>query len=56
MSEGSLEAPIRHTIPWNEKDYLDPKKFILQLRIKNLTRKKLNLVIKIFLGSIKRKI
>ena len=26
MSEGSLEAPTRHNIPWKEKDYLDPKK------------------------------
>ena len=32
MSEGSLEAPTRHNIPWKEKDYLDPKKIDNELR------------------------
>ena len=32
MSEGSLEAPTRHNIPWKEKDYLDPKKIDNEMR------------------------
>ena len=26
MSEGSLEAPVRHPIPWQDPDFLDAEK------------------------------
>jgi glycerol-3-phosphate dehydrogenase subunit C len=32
MSEGSLEAPTRHQIPWKEADYTDPDKIDAELR------------------------
>jgi len=32
MSEGSLEAPVRHPIPWREPDFTDPVKLDEELR------------------------
>ncbi len=32
MSEGSLEAPIRHPIPWQDPEFLDPEKLDAELR------------------------
>ena len=32
MTEGSLEAPIRHQIPWREADFNDPDKINAELR------------------------
>jgi glycerol-3-phosphate dehydrogenase subunit C len=32
MSEGSLEAPERHPIPWRDPDYTDPEKLDAELR------------------------
>ena len=32
MSEGSLEAPERHPIPWRDSDYTDPEKLDAELR------------------------
>ena len=32
MSEGSLEAPERHPIPWRDSDYTDPEKLDGELR------------------------
>ncbi|MBT3991186.1 MAG: glycerol-3-phosphate dehydrogenase [Rhodospirillaceae bacterium] len=32
MSEGSLEAPTRHQIPWQEADFTDPEKIDVELR------------------------
>ncbi len=32
MSEGSLEAPTRHNIPWQEPEYIDPEKIDNELR------------------------
>ena len=32
MREGSLEAPVRHPIPWREADFLDPEKLDAELR------------------------
>jgi glycerol-3-phosphate dehydrogenase subunit C len=32
MAEGSLEAPIRHPIPWNEPDFTDPASIDAELR------------------------
>jgi len=32
MSEGSLEAPIRHKIAWHEAEYIEPKKIDDELR------------------------
>jgi len=32
MSEGSLEAPIRHPIDWNDPDYTDPEKLDAEMR------------------------
>ena len=32
MSEGSLEAPTRHTIPWQEAEFTDPEKIDAELR------------------------
>ncbi len=32
MSEGSLEAPTRHQIPWQEEDFTDPDKIDAELR------------------------
>ena len=32
MSEGSLEAPTRHNIPWKEKDYLNPQAIDSEMR------------------------
>ncbi|MBT3916627.1 MAG: glycerol-3-phosphate dehydrogenase [Rhodospirillaceae bacterium] len=32
MSEGSLEAPTRHQIPWQELDFTDPEKIDAELR------------------------
>jgi glycerol-3-phosphate dehydrogenase subunit C len=32
MSEGSLEAPVRHPIPWRDPDFTDPEKLDAELR------------------------
>ena len=32
MSEGSLEAPTRHEIPWQDADFTDPAKIDVELR------------------------
>lgn len=32
MSEGSLEAPVRHPIPWRDPDFTDPEKLDEELR------------------------
>lgn len=32
MSEGSLEAPVRHSIPWNDPDFYDEAKLDEELR------------------------
>jgi glycerol-3-phosphate dehydrogenase subunit C len=32
MSEGSLEAPTRHQIPWQDADFTDPNKIDVELR------------------------
>ena len=32
MREGSLEAPTRHAIPWNDPDFTDPEKIDAELR------------------------
>ena len=32
MSEGSLEAPVRHTIDWNDPDFTDPTKLDAEMR------------------------
>ena len=32
MSEGSLEAPVRHPIPWRDADFYDPAKLDKELR------------------------
>src|SRR5690606_19998544 len=32
MSEGSLEAPIRHPIEWNDPDFTDPEKLDAEMR------------------------
>jgi glycerol-3-phosphate dehydrogenase subunit C len=32
MSEGSLEAPTRHQIPWQDADFTDPDKIDVELR------------------------
>ncbi len=32
MSEGSLEAPIRHPIAWQDPDYTDPEKLDAEMR------------------------
>ncbi len=32
MSEGSLEAPVRHPIPWQDPDFLDAEKLDAELR------------------------
>ena len=32
MSEGGLEAPVRHPIPWRDADFYDPDKLDQELR------------------------
>ncbi len=32
MSEGSLEAPVRHPIPWRDPDFTDAEKLDAEIR------------------------